>query len=72
MNLKDSTVLTGVQGEEMREQEGAGSPGADGKNNGNGEKAFGDKWTGCIVKGLTMGPMRYGNGRFKKGERCKP
>jgi len=24
MNLKDSTVLTGVQGAEMREQEGAG------------------------------------------------
>jgi len=68
MNLKDSTVLTGVQGAEMREQEGAGSLGADRKTHGNGEKAFGDKWTGCIVKRLTM---RYGNGRFKKGERCK-
>ena len=42
MNLKDSTVLTGVQGAEMREQEGAGSPGADRKPHRNGEKAFGE------------------------------
>ena len=42
MNLKDSTVVTGIQGAEMREQEGARSPGADRKPHRNGEKAFGE------------------------------
>jgi len=67
-NLKNSPELAEVQAVEMREQEGAGSPGADRKTHRNGE-ALRDKWSGCIVKRLTM---RYGNRGSKKGERCKP
>ena len=40
--------------------------GADRENHGNDEKAFRVKWAGYVVKRLTT---RYGNWRFKKGER---
>lgn len=62
--LKDSPLLAGSQGTEMRELEGAGSPYAP-VQVGNGEKGFRDKWAGCVVKRPTT---RYRNG----GERCKP
>ena len=70
MKLKNSTMLAGSQGPEMREQEeGAESTSADRETHGGGEKAFRDRWAGCVVKRMTT---RYGNRRFKKGGRCKP
>ena len=61
-NVKNSPELAGDQAVEMREQEGAGSPGGrcTGKNHRNGEKAFRDKWTGCIVKRLTYEVRKRG------------
>ena len=70
--LKNSTVLAGSQGARNERKVRGGQlvrTGADRENHGNGEKAFRDKWAGCVVMRLST---RYGNGGIKKRERCKP